>query len=229
MKRYSLKIAYVGTDYHGYQKQPRKKTIEGNLLDALTKINIKTKDPNTRFQTAGRTDRGVHAFGQTIAFTTKQPVIIPKLNKALPADVRCWAKTEVDIKFNPRYAISRSYVYAAPYRGENLKRIEDAAMLLIGEHDFRYFSSSAPGRTTVREMLGVKVERIGNLIFFTFKARSFLWKMVRKIVSALLSVGQEKMSRSVFNSILIGSSPAKGSSRMRSSGECNIVVINCNF
>nr|HDO80066.1 tRNA pseudouridine(38-40) synthase TruA [Candidatus Bathyarchaeota archaeon] len=189
--RYAVKLAYLGTNYFGFQRQPSKVTVESVLLEGLRRAGMIGSVREAKYASAGRTDRGVHAVSQVIAFNTDKEPCLPVLNAFLPRDVCCWAYAEVPEEFNPRRdALVKTYRYYAVWRGENLKSMRKAASFLIGTHDFKNLCKPRGGESTVRTLKEVKVEKVGIFLCFTLSARSFLWKMARKIVSALLMVGR---------------------------------------
>ncbi len=188
--RYAVKLAYVGSNYFGFQRQPSKLTVESVLLEAMRRAGVLYNPKEARYSSAGRTDRGVHALSQVVAFNLDAPLSLPRINAFLPRDVRCWAYALVNDDFNPRKdAILRTYKYYVVWRGEELDRMREAASLLVGTHDFRNFCKPRSGESTIRTLSQVDIEAQGEILCFTFSAKSFLWGMVRKIVSALLMVG----------------------------------------
>ena len=172
MTRYKATIAYDGTDYHGFQRQApeHEPTIQGEIERALTKVG----QPGVTVLGSGRTDAGVHATGQVIAFSAEwrhsRQDLQRALNATLPADIAVLDLDEAALDFHPRYdAVSREYVYTiynAPVRHPlyrlNALHIADpldveamnaAAADLVGEHDFAAFGLPTAGDVTVRRML----------------------------------------------------------------------------
>jgi len=185
--RVAFKLAYLGTGYHGFQVQPGLATVEGCLIQALRKLGLADS-----CQSAGRTDRGVHALGQVVSFNTAMPELaLPRIvNSLLPGDIRVWARAEVPLDFDPRrHAIYRHYRYLLPDDGYNLERVKRGAALLLGEHDFSGFATP-DNRNSVCRLETVEVERRDGIVVFDFYANRFLWHMVRKIVAALALVGK---------------------------------------
>ena len=177
MKKIKLLIEYDGTAYHGWQIQKDNTTIQGVLEEILSKIT----NERTRVISASRTDAGVHALCQVVAFKTQtnlSPDIIKRaLNSNLPADIRIIESTEVDISFHPqRDALKKSYVYFIanqpysspflyrytwhiPYR-LNISLMKDASGLLIGKKDFSSFMGSGSNvKNRVREIYNIEIER----------------------------------------------------------------------
>ncbi|WP_445475063.1 tRNA pseudouridine(38-40) synthase TruA [Methanococcoides methylutens] len=190
--RVALKIAYVGSNYHGSQVQPQVPTIEGELFKALKELEIITDPKSANFISSGRTDAGVHAMGQVIAFNTDVPnLAIPRvINSKLPGTIWAWAHSLVPDNFDPRrHAVSRSYRYIMCGEQYDISKIRSASKLLIGSHDFANFCTNEAGRRTVRTVERIDVRVSGNLTRIDVEANSFLWNMVRKIVTALMMVG----------------------------------------
>lgn len=201
--RYAVKLAYVGSNFFGFQRQPSRLTVEGVLLEAMRKAGLFSNPREAKYCSAGRTDRGVHALSQVVAFNSEEPISLPKINAFLPMDVRCWAYAVAPENFNPRRdAILRIYKYYSVWRGEELAHIREAASLLVGTHDFKNFCRPQKGRSTVRTLHQVDVDVQGEVLCFTFSAKSFLWGMVRKMVSVLLAVGAGLMDVDFVASLL---------------------------
>lgn len=190
--RVALKVAYLGTGYHGFQIQPNVPTIQGEIVKALSALGVIEDMREARFQCAGRTDKDVHAVGQVIAFDTDEPkMALPRvINKYLPDGIRMWSRAEVPDDFSPRYnAVSREYRYLLPETDLDISRVRRAADMLVGEHDFANFAVKEEGRSTIRRVKKVNVRMERGFMSFEIEADSFLWRMVRKIVTALTLVG----------------------------------------
>ncbi|MDK2795451.1 MAG: tRNA pseudouridine38-40 synthase, partial [Archaeoglobaceae archaeon] len=113
--RYAIKIAYFGDNFFGSQFQPDRRTVAGEILKALKSFGI-----DSRLSFAGRTDTGVHALGQVVAFNTESKITPRMLNSELPEDITAWALAEVPEDFNPRKASSRVYSYVFYDEGYDL-------------------------------------------------------------------------------------------------------------
>ncbi len=189
--RIALKIAYIGTDYHGFQVQPDVRTIEGEIFRALRELNIINNPQETNYGAAGRTDKGVHALGQVIAFDTDNPnVAIPRaINSKLPGTIWTWARAIVPDDYDPRRdALSREYRYIMTGKYE-ISVLKDACRILEGEHDFSNFATPDKERAgmTRIEFLEMRVER--EFTIMDIRADFFLWHMVRKIATAMKMIG----------------------------------------
>lgn len=215
-----LIIEYDGTDYSGFQLQPGKRTVQGELEKALRTI---TKE-HVRITGAGRTDTGVHAIGQVISFRTKCTIptdrMAPALNSVLPRDIIARDASEEPNEFDARHsALSRAYRYvilndAMPSvlnvryvwcvsDGLDIRAMKRAAKHLIGVHDFTSFS--AMGKKTesrVRELLEIAVRREDNCIIIDVKANAYLRSMVRIIIGTLVEVGQGRRKARDIKDIL---------------------------
>lgn len=188
-----MKIAYIGTDYQGFQIQPNVPTIERELFWALEELNIIKDSKSARYIGSGRTDTGVHALGQVVAFDTDNPKLaIPRvINNLLPPSVWVWSRAEVPDDFSPRrHAVSREYRYIM-CGCTNIPLIRKASRVLQGTHDFSNFAKLDDEKSTIRTLERIDVRLEGKFVTLDIKANSFLWHMVRKIVSALMMIGNE--------------------------------------
>jgi len=206
-EKIALKIGYLGTNYHGFQIQPRIEvpTIEGELFKALKKLNIIEDRKAVNYSAAGRTDTGVHAVAQVVSFDTSNPNVTPRMiNSALPDDIWVFALAKPYSGFNARKdAISREYRYFLflfdVFSDPNiaLTRMREASKLLIGTHDFSNFSqlhdsdheTERHSAIRVIKRIEVELEKRQSFVIIDIEASGFLRKMVRKIVSALCTVG----------------------------------------
>jgi tRNA pseudouridine38-40 synthase len=189
--RIALKVAYIGTDYHGFQVQPNARTIEGEIIRALQELEIIKNRHEANYGAAGRTDAGVHALGQVIAFDTKNPdVAIPRaVNSKLPETIWAWARAIVPDNFDPRRgALSREYSYIMTGKYE-LSLLEDACRILEGVHDFSNFATPDKERTSVSRIESIKMQVRREFIIMDIRADFFLWHMVRKIATAMKMIG----------------------------------------
>jgi len=236
--RYKLKISYDGSNYQGWQKQPNKKTIQGELEKNLSKIfgNI-----DISLEGSGRTDTGVHAKGQIAHFDSFDKLnsqsIKRSLNCLLPDDIRICALSNVSSNFHSRFSVkSKEYRYficnakTLPphmrlyrhYEGRklNMEAMQKAANLLIGKHDFANFSVN-PGykiNNSVREIILFDISKLDSTIIIKVCGNGFLYKMVRSFAGFLMDVGLEKFDASYTYDLLmnkkrskdIRTAPAKG-------------------
>jgi tRNA pseudouridine38-40 synthase len=202
--RIGLKIAYDGRDFHGFARQPDVRTVEGEVLFALKKAGIIETTEAAGFQGASRTDAGVSALGNVIAFDTEveDDSLVGRFNDAAKG-VWAWAVANLPPKFNARRARVRWYRYAMSGHHE-LAVLTEAANVFVGTHDFAAFASPDAERTR-RHVDSVDLIRDGEEILVDVRAPSFLRGMVRRIVSALLAV-----ERGDINAIVLADALAAG-------------------
>jgi len=211
LKRVKAVVAYDGTEFAGYQSQPGGiRTVQSEIDKALIKIH---KDKTVHAVASGRTDAGVHAFGQVIHFDT--PLTLPTdrwqraLNVLLPADIRIVDVSYVDEDFHARYlATGKTYVYKWSYAevhspfernylvhlgdlNPDIEKMQVAANYLLGTHDFTSYCSSKTATTNrVRTIRLLTIEKIGEELIMTIEGDGFLYNMVRTIAGMLLAVGR---------------------------------------
>ncbi len=222
--RYRAVIAYDGTGYQGFQRQAGDTpTIQGTVEDAILRVT----GQQTTVIGAGRTDSGVHASGQVITFDAvwrhKTTDLWRALNATVPKTIAIRTLEEAEAGFHPRFdAQSRAYqytLYVAPvqnplqrqyawfvpdWRPLDLNKMQAAASLLMGIHDFATFGQPPQGDNTIRQILRseftVMPEAFCNERLFRYhiEANAFLYRMVRRIVGALVRVGSGKLSITEF-------------------------------
>lgn len=224
MKNICLQIAYDGTHFAGFQRQPRDRTVQGALEEALVRITGETLE-SLRLAGAGRTDAGVHASGQVVNFRTAK-FLPPErwlgaLNALLPDDVTANAVAEVEGDFHSRFsAESRSYRYVVLHRRSPdplrrwathlecrpLPHLEEALKAwrgLAGTHDFaRFCSTGSNERSTVCTVSEAEATVVGDEIRLAITARSFLYHMVRRLVGSVLEVAKGRMSPEEFTALV---------------------------
>ncbi len=212
-KRIALKIAYLGTNFDGFQIQPEKRTVEGEIFRALKDHKLIQNPRNARYQAAGRTDKGVHAIGQVIAFNTSKPALaLPRvINSKLPDSIWAWAHAAVADDFDPRrHAVKREYRYVLPDDHLDIKRIKSAARFFKGKQDFANFTTREEGKSAVRTLIEVKVRKLGDFLIFDISGESFAWNMVRKIVTALKMIGRQERDEDWIELMLTPSNHREG-------------------
>lgn len=212
MRRIKIEFAYDGRNFSGFQVLKDKRTVQGTLQDALGKL---LGEP-IKIVAAGRTDAGVSALRQVAHFDTNSTIISTNIcfavNKLLPSDIQVISSKNVSENFHARYsAKQKTYkylVYVSPVRNPvydnfmlwcnkplDLEKITEASKILIGKHDFRAFASKGDEKKNfVRELKEIKVTATGNIYTFELTGNSFLYNMVRIIVSDLIDVGTGKSS-----------------------------------
>jgi tRNA pseudouridine38-40 synthase len=211
LTRYKLLIEYDGSRYSGWQIQQNNPTVQGKIAEAVIAIIGKVRFD---LQGAGRTDRGVHALGQVahleIPRSTDPKILQYKLNDSLPKDINILQVTRASNSFHARKdAIARSYLYQVSRRrsafGKNyawwvkdtlsVERMAEFCAGLKGVHDFSSFSEKDEAGVSPKLLLEeLAIEENGMLILLHFRARYFLWKMVRRLTGVIVEVGRGKLS-----------------------------------
>ena len=226
MRNICLTIAYDGTNYHGFQRQPEfhGPTIQGTMEAVWQELTGET----VRFYTAGRTDTGVHAAGQVVNFASGCRIPngkIPKaFNSLLPYDIRVLAARDEREDFNARrsaawkrydYLIENRPIYDVFHRlyalhepvPLNVAAMQEAASYLEGKHNFRAFAAAGgSSRTFERTLYCCKIELQGTLLRVMCIGDGFLYNMVRIIVGTLLKVGKGRMAPAEIPVILANGS-----------------------
>ncbi len=207
MKRYRLRVAYDGTEYHGWQEQSNGITIEEVLNKTLSKV----LKEDIVVVGASRTDAGVHAYGNVAVFDSNTSIPADKIcyavNPFLPADIRIVQSEEVADDFHPRFVSSRKtyeyHIYNSriPFPTNRLyshqvimpldvDAMREAGKYIVGTHDFKCFcAAKAQVKTTVRNVLDVRVKENGEEIIVEVEGEGFLYNMVRIITGTLIKVG----------------------------------------
>ena len=205
-----LRIAYDGTEFHGWQTQPGLRTVQGVLEDAARRVVRHPVD----LIGSGRTDAGVHAVGQVASLVTSSALPERKIRYAmgarLPNDLAIVEVHEVDPRFHAtrsatakqyRYRIhnvphrpvellTQRYVYHY-WRGLDVRLMRDAARHVIGTMDFSALASSSTRRQTmVRTILRCDVERMGSEVRINVEGTGFLYNQVRNLVGTLIEIGR---------------------------------------
>ncbi len=216
MPNYAALIAYDGTEYHGFQRQVETQpTIQSTIEDVLSQL---ARQPVTLLG-AGRTDSGVHAVGQVVAFSLpwrhSDEELKRALNANLPEDIAILQLKQVSSSFHPRFeAQRRAYLYNI-YNGSirhplnrrfswhvsrplDEQKMNQAAQCLLGVHNFATFGQPPQGNNFVRELFVAEWARSGNDLRFCIEANAFLYRMVRSIVGSLKLVGEGTWSIEEF-------------------------------
>jgi len=233
--RYRATVEYDGTDFAGYQIQPGSRTVQGELEAALARISGGSR---IRIEAAGRTDAGVHARGQVIAFTDPLRRPAEELARALcallPGDVSLREMRRVPAGFNPRHAARyREYRYTvwngprSPLRERfalgvraplDTAAMERVGAVLVGRHDFSAFG--AAHRQPVRTIHLVRVRRKGSLVTIDVAADAFLRHMVRRIVASLLEAGHGRTNEEEVAAALASGKSALNGATAPAKGLC---------
>jgi len=149
MKKIALKIAYIGTNFHGFQRQPNHRTVEGELIYALKKLGYIDNLHDSKFGIAGRTDKGVHSLANVVSFMSEREIIVNQINHKLPDDIQIIAKAPVRYGFKPRYAKCKHYRYMFFENDLDISAMRKLASIFQGEHDFTNFSKRNESQKTM--------------------------------------------------------------------------------
>lgn len=211
MRIYRLTVAYDGTEFHGFQRQPGVRTVQEVLERALEQL----LSQEVTVVAAGRTDRGVHAEGQVVSFRATLPMPVEALPRALngllPSDVAVREAASAPEGFHARFSAQwKEYVYTFfhdplraplkeryawrvpfPLEGE---RMEALLPLLRGWEDYRPFCQVGPEVEPARSLMEVDLQRQGSTWRLRVRAQSFLYKMVRRLTGLLVEVGRGRVA-----------------------------------
>jgi len=211
MKNIMLVIEYDGTNYFGWQRQPKKTTVQGEIEKAIKIIS----NEEVNLMASGRTDAKVHAFGHVANFHFNGRIppqnISKALNAILPEDIAIKLSKEVDMDFHSRYSargktyiyriyncetkspVERNYSYHVKDELDMDKMIQESKKLL-GEHDFIGFSSTNSSiKTTTRRIHYIKISKQDKIIEMEITGNAFLYNMVRIIAGTLVEIGRGRI------------------------------------
>lgn len=220
MRNIKLTVAYDGTAYNGFQRQINGIGIQQVLEAKLTRLF----GHDIRIYGAGRTDAGVHAYGQVVNFHTTGSIPVDRIDVGsrclLPHDIVIIGAEEVDEKFHAQYtAVSKIYVYKIyphvkpnPFlrnyawhiwKKINIPAIQEAAQIIVGTHDFSAFRASGGAPISpVRTIMAVDCQFDGDIFEMSFWGTGFLYHMVRNLTGTLAEVGLGYRSVQDFKNIL---------------------------
>jgi tRNA pseudouridine38-40 synthase len=234
LKSWKLTIEYDGTKYSGWQEQRNARTVQGQLRKAAEDFFQGEVD----IQGAGRTDAGVHARAQVAHLSVRRKVedqrrwpkpddILRTINSRLPSDVCLLDVAEAAPSFHARHdAIARTYIYQMSTRRTaffkkfvwwvkqplDVEAMSGAARILIGRHNFIAFRAedkSRPDESPIVVVEDAEIETDGDLIVFRITASHFVWRMVRRVVGALVKLGLGEITADDFSRLLEGKTNSK--------------------
>lgn len=214
-------VAYDGTKFAGFQRQAQGlRTVQGEIESALGELGWQ----ESSLKAAGRTDAGVHAKGQVISFALRWRATLIELTNALnanlPRDIAVYETERAQPEFHPRFsALRRRYTYSIYYSAIrdplrersawrvwpelDVKRMNKAAELLLGNHDFGAFGTAPrENGNTEREIFHALWEQNKNSLVFDVEATAFLYHMVRRLVAAMVSIGKKQLDVKDFRKFL---------------------------
>lgn len=243
MRNIRLDICYEGTRYRGWQRLGNSdNTIQGKLEQTLSRILAE----EIEISASGRTDAGTHARMQTVSFRCESPKpceeILQELQRYLPEDIGVYSCRNVSPRFHARLNVKektycyrlwnsevpcvfeRRFVYQDP-RPLNVARMQQAAELFLGQHDFSAFCANTKmKKSTVRHISYFQIESIENEIRFTVTGNGFLHHMVRIMVGTLLEIGRGEREVDSINK-LFGAPRAEAGELVPACGLCLMEVI----
>jgi len=242
VQRYRATVEYDGTDFHGFQRQAQgERTVQETLEMALWAVIGQA----VTVMGAGRTDAGVHARGQVIAFDVDwrhgEAALGRAMNSNLTRDVAVKEVERVERGFHPRFSASRrTYqytVYNRTCRSPLLRRttwhrrrplvmtaLNAAGGLLLGEHDFATFGRPPTGVNTVRRVFRAEWRRNGGFVVFSVEADAFLYRMVRSLVGTMCQVGAGEWSIERFAAAFAAADRAQAGPTSPPQGLCLLSV-----
>ena len=242
MRNIKMVVEYDGSNFKGFQKlKDNENTIQGKLESVLSQM----ADENIEIIGSGRTDMGVHAYGQVVNFKTNSPLSLNKMHKYLyeylPQSIAIREIEEVDDRFHSRYnAMGKTYCYTC-YVGDkkpvfnrkyvhitgavpDVEAMKKAASYLVGVHDFASFCGNPKmKKSTVREIYSIDISLKGSYLDMTFHGSGFLQYMVRILSGTLLEVGfgkreadsMQELLEAKNRSLAGATAPAKGLSLLK--------------
>ena len=216
--RYKAIVSYDGTAYQGWQKQPDKNSVQAKIETALSRLC----QHGVKITGAGRTDKGVHAFGQVFHFDCDKEFkdITKSINSQLPEDIRIVSCKPVSDEFHSRYdakwkhysyiintgkfnPIQRNYAYQLGIELDE-EKLQEAAKVLVGTHDFSSFNATRKDEIEdqVRTIYKIEVKRRGSLVTVDYYGDGFLRYMIRMMTGALIEAGKGKITAEDIQNIM---------------------------
>lgn len=238
---YRALVEYDGTAYQGFQRQRRGATIQGQLESAIESVTRQAVNVTG----AGRTDSGVHATGQVIAFELSWrhncQALEKALNANLPDDIAVRAMEEAEASFHPRFsARRRAYVYTictSPVRRPlqrfrvwhvprplDVSLMNQVAEAIVGRRDFATFGQPPQGDNTEREVFVARWRRDGDELTFEIEANAFLYRMVRSLVGSMKMVGEGRWTVTDFSAALAKKDRSRAAQTAPPQGLCLTAV-----
>lgn len=248
LRCFKVTVAYEGSRYSGWQWQPGETlSVQQQFESALEQLT----GQHIRVSGSGRTDAGVHAFGQVVSFKTDRwrataDRLIPAINRFLPPDIVVRKAEDAPLRFHAiRDSNGKRYCYtirnsrvADPHLGHlqwcvhrtlHIERMQQAALRLIGEHDFAALQGQgSPRAKTVRNIteLLVRGEAVweGTLVTIDVSANGFLYNMVRNIVGTLVEIGHGKHEPEWIDELLASADRTRAGQTAPAQGLCLVEV-----
>ena len=218
--RYKMIFSYNGKNYDGYQKQPKRKTVQDEIEKALTFINNKN---SVSIVSSGRTDKGVHALGQVAHFDLDINITLYKLKRAINSnvsnDIHVSGVEKVEDHFHARYMVKeKTYVYRLNMgefdvlnkdyvyqynRVLDVDKMKEAMNYFLGVHNFNSFVSAAVKKDSYeREIYDSHIEAKDNILEFVFCGSGFMQYQIRNMVGTLIKIGKGNLEPSIIKELL---------------------------
>ena len=218
--RYLIDFSYAGESFNGYQRQPKKRTVEEEIEKVLTNINGGKK---VIIHSSGRTDKGVNALHQKAHFDFDKKLteykLLGALNSYLPEDIHINEVLKVDDNFHARYMVkSKTYLYKlnmgdySPLlrthvyqycKPLNIRNMKKAIKYFKGTHDFTSFIKDDDKKENkIRTIYKANIRVKDNIVYIIFNGNGFLKYQVRNMVGALIKVGEEKLDANSIKNIM---------------------------
>lgn len=194
--RIAIKFAYDGRKFNGYARQPDLKTAEGEIIKSLVKHGFIEDTTESQFRSASRTDKGVSVLCNVIAFntdTSKKRILEELSNES--ETIVFYGIQDVDPDFNPRYAKMRQYQYCLPAKDLDTEKIISAASSFTGTRNFSNFARLEQFKDPIRTIENIIVTKHDDFLIMDFHAQTFLWHQIRRIISALEKVGNNRLEK----------------------------------
>lgn len=245
MRNIKLTIMYDGKDFNGWQKQPNKLNIQGTIEKVISEMTGEEIELNA----SGRTDAGVHSFGQVANFKTNSKIPIDKfpiaINSKIKKSIVITNAEEVEERFHSRYnckkktyryIIDNSEFPTPMYRyleyhipnKLNIEAMKEAAKFFEGEHDFKAFKSSGTSsKSSVRTIYKAEIKKTeNNRIYIELTGNGFLYNMVRIISGTLVEVGLGKIKPEEIKTIIESKDRQKAGKTLPAHG---LYLMNVNY
>jgi tRNA pseudouridine38-40 synthase len=160
--KFAMKVSYFGLGFEGSQKQPRKRTVQGELEKIIGPVKI-----------SSRTDTGVSSLASIFVFESNKKPNVNRINQLLPKDILALDLVQVPDNFNPRYAELKHYRYYLPYTGQNIQKLKKKKF-------------NIPPKTTLEKLT---IKKKSGFVVFDFQGPHFGYKAIRKIIGQILGIG----------------------------------------
>ncbi len=210
MYRVIIRMLYNGLKFHGFQRQPGVKTVEGALEELLLNEEcIEDRFTNIRYSASGRTDRNVHAISQVVVFDSKCSAdrIVEVINKHYYPDIIAWGyRYDSFGEFNARYwAVYREYIYVerAAVEEYDISLMDEACKYFIGLKDFSFLSLPRNVKAE-RQLFKIIIKKKNDFIIYRFIGESYARFMIRKLIGLLKSIGIGQLTLNHLRQVIKG-------------------------